>query len=79
LEPVRPTNFSPGKLISPEAKFRTAVPEIVASEMLRVTDGVPVVTKLPSASLSLTRTSVEIVRELSAVAGAINSRVVAVP
>jgi hypothetical protein len=79
LEPVRPMNLSPGKLTSPEAKFRTAVPEIVASEILKVMVGVPVVTRLPSASLSLTTTSVDIVRELSAVDGAISSRVVAVP
>ena len=79
LEPESPTNFSPGKLTSPEARFLTAVPEIVAPEILKVTSGVPVVTKLPSASFRRTTTSVEITRALSAVDGATSSRVVAVP
>ena len=77
--PASPTNFNPGKLTSPEARFLTEVPEIVAPEMLKVICGVPVVTRLPSASFRRTTTSEEIVRELSAVDGAISSRVVAVP
>jgi hypothetical protein len=34
--PASPTNFNPGKLTSPEARFLTEVPEIVAPEMLKV-------------------------------------------
>ena len=79
LVPVRPMNFKSGKLTTPPLRFLVAVPEIVASEMLSVICGVPVVTKLPSASLSRTTTSVEITRALSAVAGATSSSVVAVP
>ena len=79
LDPVRPTIDRPGKLISPSSAFLTTFPEISASVMVSSIDGLPVVTRLPSASLIRTTTSESSSVAFAALSGAITSRLVASP
>ena len=78
LFPVVPRNFSPVKVATPEAAFRTNVPVSSGDEPASETEGVPVVTRLPLASLILTTTS-EIPTLFTALDPTFSSTVVADP
>jgi hypothetical protein len=78
LLPVDPRNFSPVKVATPEEAFLTRVPVSSGAELASDTDGVPVVTRLPSASFIRTTTS-EIPLLFTALEPTVSSTVVAAP
>ena len=67
--PARPIIFRPLNETAPCSAFLTVVPEKVAPAIVSVTSGVPVLIKLPSASLMSTSIAVPRVWELLALAG----------